>query len=466
MDEEFDLRQLGAIIKKHGLLIVAIPLIAAFASGIINFYILQPVYQASTTLIVGKKASGDALQADQLLAYQVLVANQQLAKTYGTMAKSRGVEEKVINELALPLTPEQLDSRVSVTSIKDTEILKISVTDTDPERATEITNSMAKNFSEFVIQIKKVDSVSIIDSAIVPKQPIKPNKMKNILITYVFGLMAAIGISFLFEFLDNTLKTSKEVKDILDLSVLGRIPLYKKEDVTLYQPKSAVAEAFRTLRTNLLFCNVDDRLRTVLFTSAGPGEGKSSTIANLGIAMAQAGKRVLIIDADLRRPCQHQIFKRGNAEGLSTSLVNELACLAQIQGSQEENLDILTAGPIPPNPADMLGSMRMRQLLTEAAAAYDFVLIDTPPTISVADSSILAQLVDGSVIVLGSGEVKRDYAVQAKEQLLKVGAKIIGGVLNKVDIDSKDQYYYSSYYGAERKRFWGLRNIANKTIRF
>jgi len=227
MEQELDLIQLWEALKKRWAIVVIIPLIAALTSGIVSFFILKPVYQASTTLIVGKKASDStALQAGQLLDYNVLMANQQLAKTYGEIAKSRTVEENVINELRIPLTTEQLDAKITVNPVKGTEILEIAVEDTDPVLAAAIANTMAQKFSDSVVQIKKVDSVSIVDKAVAPTNPIKPKKTMNVLIAFAVGLMASVGLAFLLEFLDNTIKSTKDVEDILDLPVLGVIPHY------------------------------------------------------------------------------------------------------------------------------------------------------------------------------------------------------------------------------------------------
>jgi len=188
-------------------------------------------------------------------------------------------------------------------------------------------------------------------------------------------------------------------------------------------------------------------MKKILFTSAGPGEGKTSTVANLGASIAQSGKSVLIIDGDLRNPSQHKIFNVPNHNGLSSTLVEDVSSLAHVISTEIEGLDLLLAGPIPPNPAELLGSKRMKQLLHDVEDAYDIILIDSPPTIAVTDSSILAQIVDGVILILASGEVKQDYALRAKEQLEKVGAKIIGTVLNKVQIKTKEHYYYYYYHG-------------------
>jgi capsular polysaccharide biosynthesis protein len=227
MEEEIDLRQYWEIVRKRWLIVVAIPLIAALTSGIVSFFIIKPSYEASTTLIVGKKASEEGQAAAQMLDNSVLLANQQLAKTYATIAQSRTVEESVIKDLNLPLTVDQLDKLVSIDQVKTTEILEIKISNTDPKLAASIANTMATEFSKAVIEIKKVDSVSIVDKAVTPDIPIKPNKKLNILIAFVVGLMASIGLAFLLEYLDNTIKTSNDVENLLGIPVLGIIPNYE-----------------------------------------------------------------------------------------------------------------------------------------------------------------------------------------------------------------------------------------------
>jgi len=227
MEEEIDLRQYWDVLRKRWMIVVLLPLIAALTSGAISFFVIKPVYQASTTLIVGKKASESGQAAAQMLDNSVLLANQQLAKTYATIAQSRTVEQNVIKNLNLSLTVAGLDSMVSINPVKTTEILEIQVNNTNPELAASIANTMAQEFSKAVIEIKKVDSVSIVDTAVTPDNPVKPNKKLNILIAFVVGLMAAVGIVFLLEYLDNTLKTSSDVEKLLGIPVLGVIPNYE-----------------------------------------------------------------------------------------------------------------------------------------------------------------------------------------------------------------------------------------------
>lgn len=215
---------------------------------------------------------------------------------------------------------------------------------------------------------------------------------------------------------------------------------------TLENPKSPTAEAYRVLRTNLKFTSVDNAVKHILFTSSGPLEGKSSIVANLAFSMSQAGKRVLIIDADLRNPSQHKIFGLSNFTGLTTTLIEDISAFTYIVKTQHEGLDILTSGPIPPNPAELLDSRRMKKIMQEINPVYEFVLIDSPPVIAITDASVIAQSVDGVILILAAGEVEREYALRAKEQLEKVGAKILGIVLNKAKVQSeKHNYYY--YHG-------------------
>lgn len=219
--------------------------------------------------------------------------------------------------------------------------------------------------------------------------------------------------------------------------------------ITLEKTKSPISEAYRTLRTNVQFTCVDLDTRKIMITSPGPREGKSTTVANLAVSMAQAGKTVLVLDADLRNPTQHKFFGLDNAQGLSVALVQDLDFQQYIQETAVPGVMVLTGGPIPPNPAELVGSKRMKRLIQEVSEQYDMVLIDTPPIVAVTDAAILAQEVDGVILVLASGEVSKDFAQRAKELLDKVGAKILGAVLNKADMKTSEYYYYYYYHGSD-----------------
>lgn len=215
--------------------------------------------------------------------------------------------------------------------------------------------------------------------------------------------------------------------------------------ILLKDPKSPVSEAYRVLRTNLQFSGVDKRLRSIVFTSAAPGEGKSVTVCNTATTFAQAGSRVLAIDADLRKPKIHKIFKIQNRKGLTNLLALHEDYNECITEGPVKNLDILTSGAIPPNPSELLASKAMEELLEKLLEQYEYIFIDSPPVCAVTDASILSTKVDGTILVVASGGVERDSLQYAKELLEKVGANIVGVVLNKVPRAGKGGYYYYYY---------------------
>ena len=216
------------------------------------------------------------------------------------------------------------------------------------------------------------------------------------------------------------------------------------------QPKSPTAEAYRTLRTNLQFAKVDGELKTIMYTSAGPGEGKSITIANTAVAIAHSGKKVILLDCDLRKPVLHKIFGKQN-HGLTNILVENLNITDQIQETGIENLRLLTSGPIPPNPSELMGSRKMSELLEVLKKEADIVLIDSPPVVAVTDASVLASQVDGCTLVLDSGTVRPEMAQRAKELITAANGKILGVILNRAEIDDEHAYYYY-YYGSDNKK--------------
>lgn len=221
-----------------------------------------------------------------------------------------------------------------------------------------------------------------------------------------------------------------------------------RELVVEREPRSPVSEQFRTIRTNITYSNIDNPVKSVLFTSATPSAGKSTVAANVAIAYAQAGKRTLLIDGDLRRPTTHYTFEIQNVRGLSTAIINELPLNEVIRESQIENLDILTSGPIPPNPSELLSSRKMELFMKMVTENYEMVIVDSPPVLAVTDSQLLSQLTDSTILVTNVADNNRDTIKKAKELMEKADANIIGLVLNNKKMDNnKNSYYY--YYGSE-----------------
>lgn len=305
------------------------------------------------------------------------------------------------------------------------------------------------------------DDVVMFEPAEVPTVPVRPRTATNTALAAIIGLMFGSGIGLLVEYLDDTFKSPDDVRRSLDMSTLGLIMRFngvENDLIVASDPSSPVAEAFRVLRTNLWFSNVDRPPRKLLVTSPGPVEGKSVVTANLAAVIAQAGLRV-VVDADLRRPRQHHIFGIRPQGGLSRALL-EGNVDSQVQSGRLAGLALLPAGGLPANPAEVLASQRMVRLLEDLADQVDVVLLDSPPVLPVTDATVLARLVDGVVLVLQAGRTRRVAAQQAVERLQQVGATLLGTVLNGIPPRGGGHYYYyESYYGkyyetkeARRKR--------------
>lgn len=228
------------------------------------------------------------------------------------------------------------------------------------------------------------------------------------------------------------LKKTKKLANIVDRKLVAK-----------FSPKSPISEQYRTIRTNIQFASVDKEIRSILVTSAGPGEGKSTTVANLAIVFAQQGKKVLLIDGDLRKPTVHYTFNVANNVGLTNVLTKQMEFDAAIADTDEQNLYVLSSGPVPPNPAELLGSKTMVELIEKACEEFDIVLVDTPPILAVTDAHILANVCDGTLLVVSSGKTVQESAIKAKELLMSSSTKLLGAVLNdkKANYDSYHYYY-------------------------
>jgi capsular exopolysaccharide synthesis family protein len=213
--------------------------------------------------------------------------------------------------------------------------------------------------------------------------------------------------------------------------------------ITVDEPRSPISEAYRTLRTNLDFASLDQTIKSLVVTSAGVGEGKSTTLANLAVVSAQAGRKVIVVDADLRRPMLHQIFRLGNEAGLTTAMMDETSLASPpLQETDIEGLRVLTSGPLPPNPAELMGSRRMEEVIAALAAEADQVFFDSPPVVAVTDAAVLATKCDGVLLVINAGKTRREYARSAVQRLEQINARLVGTVLTNVQMDTGFRGYY------------------------
>jgi non-specific protein-tyrosine kinase len=306
----------------------------------------------------------------------------------------------------------------------------------------------------FVESEKSPNYLAVVEPAQAKPDPVRPRLFLNTLLAGAVGCMLALGLIFLLEYLDDTIKSGDELSQTLGVTCLGgvgRIKGRRSQDKLLApkDPLSHVTEAYRLIRSNIQFLAVDQPLKAILVTSSSLSEGKSTTVANLAAVMAQSGLKTVIVDADLRRPIQHQLFDVDNCSGLTGWLLSPEAELeAALSKTDIENLRLLTSGALPPNPADLLGSQRMGQLLAQLNELADVVIYDSPPLLNVSDALVLANRLDGVILVIEAGRVRREVVKQAFLSLQQANANLLGGVLNRVR--KKGGSYYQGYYRNSR----------------
>ena len=307
----------------------------------------------------------------------------------------------------------------------------------------------------------KAGNIRVIDQAETPRAPVSPNTFNNLLLGLLGGLALAVGLAFAFEYGDDRIKNPDELKKSLGLPFLGMVPaLFDKSITTPLITGGApnlFGESFRSIRTNVLFSSADEGSRLVVVTSSAPGEGKTAVSTNLSLALAQSGHRVLLIDADMRKPRVHEVFSQPLAPGLSNLLVGDKQVSEAIKESPQQGLWMMPAGTFPPNPAELLGSKKFRDLTLFLQQYFDWVIIDTPPVMAVTDASIAANLAHGVLFVVGAEMTSKRVAQRAVEQLEMSQARFLGAVLNRVDLEH-NAYYYSRYYRPEYGGYYGSGN--------
>ncbi len=302
----------------------------------------------------------------------------------------------------------------------------------------------------------KSSNVRTIDKAEIPATPIKPKKKLNIMLAAIIFLFMGIGLAFFFEYLDNTIKTPEDIKRYLDIPFIGPVPhidtseikgFTTPELITLHKPKSHASEAYKGLRTSIMFSFPDNKPKVLLVTSSGPSEGKTITSVNLALTIAQSGSRVIMLDLDMRKPRLHRILKTKNEKGVTNLLIGQCSLEEVIQdGPTNSNLKIITCGQRPPNPAELLASAHLKDILEELKIKYDMVIIDSPPLVAVTDSVLISRIVDGVCLVLHGGVTSREIIMRGRDLLQNANAHILGVVINNIDLTKRSYYYYYQYY--------------------
>lgn len=474
--EEFDLKKFAKTAWQKKWLIVAIIVISVIVGYVYSFFMVTPKYQSTTKIVLTKVESVDNTENIDSITQTDITMNKSLIDTYGDIIMSRKVAKTVIENLGLDMKEEQLIKAISVTAGDTTAILKIAVSNEDAEIARNLTNEVAKVFAEQVKEIYKINNVNVIDEAEIETVPYNVHHAKDLAIFFVLGVFISGGLVLVLYMLDTTIKQTEDI-EALNLHVAGIIPLYEKECedkmikdsqknenqngkrnkeselIVLENAKSPITEAFRTLRTNIAFSRSDSRTKNILISSANAQDGKSYVSANLATMFAKANKKVVIVDADMRKGRQNKIFKVSNSQGLANCLVDmgtrarmDLSQMSKyIKQTRIPNLHIITSGDKPSNPAELLSAARVSRLLDMLDAIYDIVIIDGTPSAIVSDSVAISKFVDITLIVAAYKTTKVEILGKLKKNFENVGGKISGVILNKYPF-SKNTYTESYYY--------------------
>jgi succinoglycan biosynthesis transport protein ExoP len=385
----------------------------------------------------------------------------QLVETYVGLINTEPVRQRLIDG-GIPRDTGQLRASISAARQPNTTLITILVSDGDPAVALSITQRVipAFNASLDTLQSKVGSSpTSHLDAlvpweipSVAPATPISPNIPRNVALAAVASLVIAVLLALVLERLDDTIKSEVDVRTRLGLSLLGSILLRPAEVGGLPEMMTAagadepVGEQYRALRTNVLYTRASKPLRTLLVTSTIPGEGKTTTAVNLAVVMAQAGNRVVLVDADFRKPALHRIFDRAENRGLGNLILGDRPDKELIQTCSVPNLRVVTTGPPPPNPSELIGSSGMKRVIDRLATGADIVIIDSAPVAPVTDAAVLATLVDGIVMVVERGGARVKAIEKALDTLRGVGGNVLGAVMNKARPDDASGYYYYQQY--------------------
>ena len=453
-----ELRDYVRILHKNWILILIL-LVLGLAGGAGYAALQAPKYVASTQLYVSVRtegaATGDLVQGTTFA--------RQMVTSYVDVVNTALVLDPVIEKLGLDTTVGALAPRVSATTPLNTVLIDISVTDGDADRAAKITNAVAESFTT-VVQGKleaRADAansspvlVTVTEPAVAPKSPSSPNVRMLILLGGLLGLAVGIGFAMLRTVLDTRIHTVHDLEEITERPLLGGIandPDAVKRPLIMHaDPHSPRAESFRTLRTNLQFLDIEGGPRIFVISSAGPGEGKSTTSANLAIALAETGARVALIDGDLRLPRVADYMGLEGGVGLTDVLIGRVDVADALQKWGKNELYVLTSGRIPPNPSELLGSTAMTQVLKPLGEYFDYVLIDAPPLLLVTDAAVLGRKTRGVILVAASGRTKKQELTGAVRSLTTAGVELLGTVVTMLPTKGPDSYGYGAYtYGTK-----------------
>ena len=436
---------------------VSIAVITIMCAGLaVVFTLMQTKQYASSVRLFVSTTVADADNAGTINAGGQF--SQARVQSYAGLVTSRELAATVIDELDLDTSPEELAATVEATVAVNTVNLTLTVTNAEPHAAQQIAQAYAGALTELVRQLEtppgqKIAPIkaTVVDNASFADDPVAPKPVRNVGLGIVLGVLLGFGLAVLRQTLDTRVHSTEDVSEITDKPILGAIgfdPATKDtpliSDLPSHSPR---AEAFRVLRTNLQFVDVDSAQKVFVLSSAMPAEGKTSTSINLALSLAQTGVKTLLIEGDLRRPRAAIRLGKDGAVGVTNVLVGKVKLEDALQHDDVTELDFLAAGPIPPNPAELLQSNAMAELLVAVRGRYDVVIIDAPPLLPVTDAALIAAQADGAILVVRHGKATRDQVRLSHERLTQVDAKLVGSVVNMVPSKGRGGYGYGYGYG-------------------
>ncbi len=415
--------------------IIAVTVIVTMAVAVGGTMMITPSYQTSATLRIAVNNSS--------VSYGDLLYAQRLMNTFPTIVTGN----TMMTELKGVLKTDKRPANVKVIFPAESELMLIIVEDEDPVFAANVANGLAELFLPKIRQTKagRNFSISFVDPATIPQSSASPNAKLNIVLGMMVGVTSGLGLAFLLEYLDTTLYTDEEIEKVVGGKILAQIPKFKRKQRPVWlNGNSPQREAFHRLQTNIFVPNQVETLQTLLVTSAKPGEGKSTTVANLAFTIARSGRKVVVVDSDLRLPILHKVFGLPNNIGLSNVLQGEATWKEVVQESEIPGVYVITSGSSLHNSAERLGLLEMSALIEELTQQFDTVLLDTPALLPVIDAAVIAPQVDGTLLVVGRDQIRKEDLQAVRQQLMHSQAKLIGAVVNRTKWDKRYSRYYHS----------------------
>jgi len=438
--------------------IVAVTTVVAVLAALGASLLTTPQYEAKTRLFVST-ASGASVQE----IYQGNLFSQQRVTSYTELLEGTTLAQRTLDKLGLgEMSAVDLAGKVTASSTPDTVLIDTAVTDESPERARDLANALS---DEFVVMARELETpedggpptarVVVEQYAATPSSPVTPKTTRNVALGLAVGVLLGIALAVLRDRLDNTIKDRNAVEDLAGTGVVGVIPLDKARQeepaIVFAEANSGDAEAYREMRTNLQFLEVDNPPRAIVVTSSLPSEGKTTTAVNLALVLAEAGHSVVLVEADLRRPRVSKYLATLGDAGLSNVLAHTAALEDVLQPTRFDGMWVLAAGGLPPNPSELLGSAHAREVIEDLRSRFDYVIIDAPPLLPVTDAAILTNIADGALLIARYGKTTREQFARAIGNLRSVNAPVLGTILSMTPTKGRGSAYeYRYYYSSDK----------------